>query len=143
MPGSGSDPGVILRPGSCIPAVFWLVGIQLVVSQRIPAEMCSTGLKYWVVGALGGTPPGPVLMQKNRQKMFPHPPAASSAQKSFKTEPEPQTPALFVFAPKTYKKPNALRFQSSSRSPPLTNPTICSLHVTPESPSRHEPNLHS
>ena len=32
MPGSGSDPGVILRLGSCIPAVFWLVGIQLVVS---------------------------------------------------------------------------------------------------------------
>ena len=52
MPGSGSDPGVILRPGSCIPAVFWLVGIQLVVSQRIPAEMCSAGLKYWVVAPL-------------------------------------------------------------------------------------------
>ena len=52
MPGSGSDPGVILGPGSCIPAVFWLVRIQLVVSQRIPAEMCSAGLKYRVVAPL-------------------------------------------------------------------------------------------
>ena len=52
MLGSGSDPGVILSPGSCIPAVFWLVGIQLVVSRRIPAETCSAGLKYWVVAPL-------------------------------------------------------------------------------------------
>ena len=31
---------------------FGVVGIQLVVSQRIPAEMCSAGLKYWVVAPL-------------------------------------------------------------------------------------------
>ena len=48
MPGSGSDPRMILRLGSCVPAVFGLVGIQLVVSQRIPAEMCNAGLKCWV-----------------------------------------------------------------------------------------------
>ena len=86
---------------------------------------------------MGAHPQGPSLCKKTDRKCF------STHPKKIQTEPEPQTPALFVFTPKTYKKPNALRFRSSSRSPPLTNPTICSLHVTPESPSRHEPNLHS
>ena len=81
-------------------------------------------------------------MQKNRQKMFLHPPASSSAQKNFKLN-QSHKPPTFCFCAKTHKKPNALRFRSSSRSPPLTNPAICSLHVAPESPPRHEPNLRS
>ena len=91
----------------------------------------------------GAHPQGPSLCKKTDRKCFPtHP--QHPLLKRFQTEPEPQTPALLVFAPKTYKKPNALRFEvRADRHHSRTRSTICSLHVTPESPSRHEPNLHS
>ena len=43
VPGSGSDPSVIFEAGIRIPAVFGAVGIKLVVSRRIRAELRSAG----------------------------------------------------------------------------------------------------
>jgi hypothetical protein len=79
-------------------------------------EYADTGLltmkeieKLRVVGALGGTPPGPVLMQKNRQKMFLHPPASSSAQKNFKLN-QSHKPPHFLFLRKNAQKAQRTSF---------------------------------
>ena len=40
MPGSGSNLSIIFEAGIQIPAVFGAVGIKLVVSQQIQAELC-------------------------------------------------------------------------------------------------------
>ena len=41
VPGSGSDPSVTFEAGIRIPAVFGAVGIKLMVSRRIRAELRS------------------------------------------------------------------------------------------------------
>ena len=46
-----------------------------------------------------------------------------------------------VFALESAQEGQRFSFPRSTRSPPVTNPAICSLHVTPESPTLHEPNL--
>ena len=49
--------------------------------------------------------------------------------------------ALFVFAHKSAQESQRRQLSRSTRLPPVTNPAICSLHVTPESPALHEPNV--
>ena len=78
---------------------------------------------------MGAHPQGPSLCKKTDRKCFP-PTRIILCSKKFQTEPEPQTPALFVFAPKTYKKPNALVFGADRHHSRTRQYVRCTLRLS-------------
>ena len=103
---SSTAPTLTLKPTAPAPLVviyssFCSIGST---SSRCPWEHTKQTNKQ--------TPmQGPSLCKKTDRKCFP-PTSTILCSEKFQTAPEPQTPVLFVFAPKAYKKPNALRFRS-------------------------------